>query len=362
MFGSMSSGWRQDVNKMARGYFRTGDATTDGILNLLVADPDASLITLFDPCVGEGISMHALQQHIGPAAQSFGVEIDASRYLKAAEKIDHAYHGDATALTASSGWASCLWFNPPYGTTKIRDKAVRWESVFWSDHASRLAVGGLLIAILPDYLFWREDPQLAAYFARFLEPGKTRVFRAAEDTFKQIVIIGYRRDRMGNSVVEPDVALQQSLLNPDSDFPSLPAEPVPTDEAFLVPAGRIPDIIRTSQLTEEAVQVALSKDDGSFLKEVDAYFAAQNAASDAFVSVAPISDGHIPSLLASGGLNGIVEDADGRYLVRGIVQTVAEKKERETDSEKSTCSETVWKHETRIMAWDLTSHELLIMK
>ena len=352
---SLSSGARQDANKLARGYYRTDDKTTLGILHAIAAkDPEKPLF-LLDPCCGEGIVAHDIAEHLGNT-RTYGAEIDGERFLKASEKMDRVVHGDALYLTANQSWAGLMFFNPPYGTTQTKSAGkevnIRLEELFWIRHASRLVTGGLLIAVLPDYLFFRESRKLAEQFANYLSDD-TIVYRAKTAQFKQIVIIGHRRDRQ--RFPTPNLDLRNLLLNHDADLPSLPQEPL--SSPFLAPAGHAPDIFHASSLTTEAVSVAISNDN-SFDKELERMFLSETISGTRFRSVAAIREGHIPALLASGGLDRIVQAEQGAYMVRGTVNTVIEVTDGEA-TENSTKTISTRKHETRIMAWDLSTFDLI---
>lgn len=381
MFTSLSSGARQDNNKIARGYYRTDDETTERICNLLrPKNPDEKMV-IFDPCAGEGIALLAVKKHLGENCTTYGVELDGERYVSSYNKLDRVLHGDSNYLVASSAWAGLMWFNPPYGAVKNgNDKKVRLERLFWSSHASRVVPGGVLVAILPDYLFYREDAQMADFFSRYLEPGTWSVYRAAEDQFRQIVIIGYRRQKKENTVSEPDVILRNLLLNRQDDLPELPT--VAADEPYLVPTSKDPEIFRMNSVTKETVCMVLPKDK-SFMRGVEMVLQAEHCNRQRFSSVAPVREGHIPVLMAAGGLDGFVQDDSGHYLVRGTVMTVIHVDNKESLEAKKQANErarqkrmgenpdgyrahsvvsenssqittiTTRKHETHIMAWDI---------
>lgn len=393
MFTSLSSGARQDHNKISRGYYRTDDETTERICHLLRPKTPDEKMVIFDPCSGEGIALLAAKKHLGDHCTTYGIELDGERYVSSYNKLDKVLHGDSNYLVASASWAGLMWFNPPYGSTKNgNNKTVRLERQFWGSHASRVIPGGVLVAILPEYLFYREDAQMADFFSRYLEPGTWSVYQAAEDQFQQIVIIGYRRRKMENTVSEPDVKLRNLLLNQQDDLPELPRQAV--DHPYLVPTSKDPEIFRMNSVTKETVAMVLPKDK-NFMREVEMVLQAEHSSRQRFSSVAPVREGHIPVLMAAGGLDGFVQDDSGHYLVRGTVKTVlhvdtkesleAKKRAKENASQKpeirvdsgknlggyhvqSSVSDrpsqittiTTRKHETHIMAWDIQHYFDLI--
>lgn len=376
MFGSLSAGARQDNNKRARGYYRTDDKTTQGICHVLGLRAHTQHITLFDPCCGEGIVLSDLQQFLTACTEdpvsidSYGMEIDGQRYLASCEKLTQVLHGDALYGIASSAWASLLFFNPPYGSTKRGEKSVRLEQLFWEQHANRLMPGGVLCAVLPRYLFFRDAPVMTDWLARYLEPGQTRIYRASTDQFQQIVILGYRRNSKDTFVREPDPALR-ILLDPDATYPDLPSEYLDTP-LYEIPEGRTPDVFRINALSRETVQHTLEgKAAKAFFQEFKMFLVTEHATQQKLRSVGPLREGHIPALLASGGLDGIVADDNNQYLVRGTVKTVMDTKEADPEKNQDTeenggsgsknhkVTVTTRRHETRIMAWDMNTYELL---
>ncbi|MDA8153743.1 MAG: DUF6094 domain-containing protein [Acidithiobacillus sp.] len=357
MFSTLSSGERQNHNKLARGYYRTDDSTTQGICHALALQGDKAV--LFDPCCGEGIVASDLQKYLGEdECTTYGVEIAGERFKKSAAILQNVLHGDALYLVASSSWASLLFFNPPYDWVKVKDKRLRLEQLFWEAHSSRLIPGGVLVAVLPDYLFYRDAPRMAEFFSNYLQKGTTLVYRADTDKFKQIVVIGYRKKSEAGKALDPDIDLRNLLLTPDAELPALPKEPLATP--FLIPDGRTPDTFRINHLTKEYVEMVLAKNP-QFDKEVQQFLQTQNALSQKLRSVRQLRDGHIPALLASGGLDGHLEDEQGRFLVRGTVQTVMEVLEgaEAEETQKKTVTTSVRKHITQILAWDLSNFQLI---
>ena len=394
MFTSLSSGPRQDHNKISRGFYRTDDVTTERICHLLRPKTPDEKMVVFDPCSGEGTALLTVKEHLGEHCTTYGIELDGERYISSYNKLDKVLHGDSNYLVASAAWAGLMWFNPPYGSAKNgNNKTFRLERQFWGSHASRVVPGGVLVAILPEYLFYREDAQMADYFSRYIDAGTWSVYRAAEDQFQQIVIIGYRRQKTENTVSEPDIKLRTILLNQQDDLPELPMGPV--DQPYLVPSTKEPEIFRMNSLTHETVAMVLPKDK-NFTREVEMVLQAEYSSHQQFSSAAPVREGHIPVLMAAGGLDGFVQDDSGRYLVRGTVKTVlhvdtkesleAKKMAKEearqqseipvdtgktrggyhvmpsvSDSPSQITTITTRKHETHIMAWDIQNNFDLII-
>lgn len=352
---STSAGWRSDHNRKQLGYFRTDDETTDRILAMLVKSGEYQP-HVYDPCCGEGIALAAATSYL--EGISYGVEYDASRFLEAVPRVDHLLHGDAIAeFYGSAKWAGLMWFNPPYDTVTRQDgSTIRLERLFWEKHADRLMKGGVMVAILPDYLFDRA-PDMPGMFSRYFAGSQVHVYRTPDQTFKQLVIIG-KRSTSDNPSAERNLELAellQAIAHHETDVPELPK--VGSGPTLVVPVGCAPANFEVYTLSPTAIQHLVSTHLADHLKHLDQVLQPPEA-HQRRRSVMPLREGHVPALLASGGLNGIVEDEHGRYLVRGIARRILKTAETvESDSETHTNRQvetTVHTWGTSIAAWDLT--------
>ena len=359
---SLSRGWRQDVNTESLGYFRTDDETTRRIARLISVPDVADNLILYDPCCGEGIALSALQQKFG--GSSFGIEYDAERFHSAAQCVDTVLHGNAIGdLYASSQWASLMLFNPPYGDTTIQtggqQVATRLEGQFWQYHADRVVRGGLVIAILPDYLFNRL-PQMARLFAHYFNGQPWGLWRAATSKFKQIVFIGHRTiDKNGFDPQIMDLLL--AVAEGKADVPVLPENP---DPLFPVPAGVPPAHFETFKITSEYISEVLARFDDEAMRQDITQALTANFERKRARSIMPLRDGHIPAVLASGLLDGYVADEGGRFLVKGMAHRVQIHMAGEvSDSEASAGVRSrqiyISKTITMCYAWNTETNELI---
>jgi hypothetical protein len=354
---SLSHGWRQDVNVAALGYFRTDDETTRRILAMISVPSDVNP-TIFDPCAGEGIAIAAVQGHCG--GTSYAIEYDQQRYIELAQCVDVPVHGDAISEFYGSGkWASILWFNPPYGSTTVvrasGEESIRLEQQFWERQSDRLQRDGLLVCIVPDYLF-RDSPSMARMLSHYLGDGQPwGVWRAATNQFKQLVIIGNRAQNSFNR----NTLVEETLLAISSGNADVPPLPVHPAKQFTVPQGIHPGTFEVHSLTQTAVESMLAKiDDTGFLAEIDQALTPPSARARQR-SIMPLRDGHIPAVLASGLLDGYVEDEDGRFLVKGIARrTVTERNVLAKGEHIISKMVSIHRAETIVFAWDVDSLEL----
>lgn len=349
---------RQDANTVKLGYFRTDDETLRRLSRIIrPASPDGEYNHVIDPACGEGLALAALSRAWGNS-KSYGIEYDAERFKASANRLDTVLHSDAlSGVYLSSGWAGAMLFNPPYGDTLHDKKQTRLESRFWERHASRLVRGGLMVAILPRVLFLRA-PGLVRAMSFFFAGNRVGIYACPTQQYRQVVIIGYRR---ADTSTGQDKALHERLVQIGTGEFTPPELPESLAEPFPFPPGHAPVNFDALHLTREMVELALARESDATLNRVEADLAAQTADRTRRPSVMPLRQGHIPILLAAGGLDGIVRDDQGAFLVKGSVKRVAIENtdNHETESEsgstrnvRTVTTRYVW--QTRIMAWDIT--------
>lgn len=184
-------------NFVKNGYFPTDSTTLARVFSALdVAGLNARII---DPCCGEGCALAEAATHLqglGCAVKSFGVEIDAERAWHAKTVLDTVAHADVHDVMATQRSFGLLFLNPPYGDV-VSDKAAigtqgvkgdRHEKIFCRRAFQLLQFGGVLVLIVPYYVF---DNELATLIARNFE--RVSVYMAPEQQFKQAVLFGVKR-------------------------------------------------------------------------------------------------------------------------------------------------------------------------
>lgn len=356
----LTHGWRQDINYAKLGYFRTDDETTQRIASALRPSEceQRDAITLLDPCCGEGLAAAFLGQ--AWEATTFGVEYDEDRYQAAHQRLDHVLNADALGGTfTSNAWASVMLFNPPYGDARKEregDKSARLEALFWESWAKKLKRGGVMIAILPVGVF-AKAPGLVRAMSHFFSGQRFAIYRAAEDTYRQVVIIGYRAEEKGG---QPNAAFVRQigrLANGEFTPEILPES---MDDPFVIPDSEPPQTWDALVLTEAMAENAVANEDDSAIMKIEEELAMSQKRYTQNPSVVPLRQGHIPQLLAAGGLDGIIKDKDSTLLVKGVVRrkgvksAVVSDHESADDSSSRTTTTTIYKWETVIHAWDIT--------
>lgn len=328
-------------NTIKNGYFPTDEITLARILGAL--DVGAGRIRLLDPCCGEGVALAEVKNHLaecGAVATAYGVEFDAERARHAKTLLDRVVHADIADVFVSARSQGLLFLNPPYGHlvadkagTGDRAKADRLEKMFFRRTVSYLQFGGVMVLIVPHYVF---DAEFAALIARNFKDVK--VFMAPEQQFKQAVLFGVKRRSD-----TPDGHLVKQLLQVGAGElpPQLPVQW--PDEPYLVPGAGEGEFAFNSitldpeQLADEVGRLAKH----TLWPQLGTTFV--TASLPPRRPVRPLSRWHLALALAAGQISGVVTSADGRkLLIKG--DTFKDKRTEVSVSERDDGSST----ETRV--------------
>jgi hypothetical protein len=184
-------------------YYRTPDhllPAACGLLSVRADEPKEQRAVVCDPCAGEGVALAAVcaslaAQVPGLAVGAYACELEATRFRATKRAVEWTYrggvaHGDAFCLRAPpTPGAGVLFDNPPYHDREPGADG-RLEVRFVRRTLPLLAVGGVLLLLVPHYsLADMVDP-----LARELED--VRCFRFPDDdfaVFKQVLLVGRRR-------------------------------------------------------------------------------------------------------------------------------------------------------------------------
>lgn len=302
-------------NYAKNGYYPTDAETMAAILPALVPADDRQ-IKILDPCCGEGTALAEIKQALGAdRTLAYGVEIDRERAYNAKSLLDHVIHGDMQRCQVEKRAFGALFLNPPYGLlmtdraqTGFSDKnEKRLEQLFLRLSLQSLKIGGVMVLIIPDTCLNPAMSEIIA--ANFID---VRVFRAATDRFRQLVILGIRTKRRTTGLA--------------------PVLPKGDDGAYVISDETAPVI--NNMALEGAYNVP--GDDQSVKKfftyeiedeQLGAEIARFPCLWDQFEhrfrrrELAPrrplrkLSKWHLSLMLASGELSGIIEAKNGRRLL-----------------------------------------------
>lgn len=337
-------------NFVKNGYFPTDDETLSRILGALA--PSEGRIQVFDPCCGEGTALANLAYGLAngfldqldepPVVESFGVEFDAERALHAKKLLDRAIHADVQDVIVKPKTVGMLFLNPPYGfglrddTSDRRvdqgaERTERMERTFLKRCAPVLAIGGVLIYIIPYYAL---DDEIRTYLARnFID---LRFFMAPEQQFQQCVVMGVKR-----APGHPSKDVLAMLADAQSGKLKDWVLPEQQDKRYTVPAGHVPFEFRAVRIDGPQLEEELERWRSSLLwTGFDTCF--NQLRSAARRPLREMTKWHLALALAAGQVTGCIRSKEGRVLlIKGDTFKKKERRVEQQADEKGNVSETV---------------------
>lgn len=302
-------------NFIKNGYYPTDAETTSRILSAIEPAP-AGQMRILDPCCGEGVALAEVREHLGRVqTEAFGVEYDEERAWHSKQLLDRCIHGNFQEVIVARRQFGLLFLNPPYGdlvadrsgVSEDRSGRKRLEKVFYQLSYPLLVFGGVLVLIVPHYVLDREfSTWLSLHFDHI------RVYRAAEQRFKQVVVLGVRR-RAAEAVASADARKRLEAAGAGEGLQELPERWC--EDYYRVPASSgeakfALGVVEPRQLADEISRLPTLWD------QFDLRFAHAEQAHRR--PLRGLSRWHLALALAAGQVSGEVRAADGRvYVVKG---------------------------------------------
>jgi len=306
------------------GYYPTPTYVVQKIKQLLQIEKRARLI---DTCCGEGEALSLLAQ--GTGAETYGVELDKERYLKAKQRLNHVLWCDSlNELICTREAFSLLWLNPPYDTEEggELDEKERLELVFLKKHFPLLQRRGILILIIP-------YNQLARSLS-FLRTKCTEisVYRFPDDLFwqfKQIVLIAVK-DRPDRAELEKNDSLIQLASFTWSGRAYETLDSIEDAEVrYHVPESEKEKITFKSTRLDPEEAVKLVKKSPLWKQLKQSLLSSRRMTN--IRPLMPLREGHLAMLLASGMMNGEVKGKGReRLIIKGTVKKEQDQREERT--------------------------------
>jgi len=316
------------------GYYPTPINVVEDLKKIINIQPKARLL---DTCCGEGQALSIIAK--GTETETFGVELDRQRSKKAQEVLQQIVWGDALyEFRASKKAFGLLWLNPPYDNVEVdlEQKIERLEKQFLSKHWDYLQDRGVLVYIIPfDVL-----KKVASFFYRRCTNLNVLSFPWSDyQKFKQIVLLCAKPksgQRPGHDEVKKNIELLESVCR--NEFSEVPENLDNTDEAveagirYHVPAAAEIDNFyfwsRRFNPDQAIKQVKMSAVRNRVVKIV-----LPVTTTNKVQTLAPLREGHIAMLLASGMMNGeIIGDDNKKLIVKGSAKKIKQKTTEENDS------------------------------
>ncbi len=330
------------------GYYPTPPRVVEMIASLAQARTvtrGEHTLRILDPCCGAGDALAQLAACIerpdGALVETYGVELHAERAKEAESRLDHALGTDLFQTSIANGAFGMLFLNPPYDQDAGDDR--RTEQSFLRQTTRYLAVGGLLVFVVPLQRLRESERYLASHYARlrvwaFPEPER--------EAFGQVVVTGTRKADVQYDQYAA-VALRQAL---EGDLEELRQHRYPVYNA---PATADGEVLFATRTVDPVAAAEESRRSGLWVSTTvtDALWPAEDQRTRPLM---PLRRGHLAMLVAAGFLDNLQLEADGvRILVKG--QTHKDMVLVETTPEKETFRERL---RTTVVALDLDSGEV----
>lgn len=301
------------------GYYPAHRDAVQGICRHLRPDDNRpDMMTMLDPCAGEGRAALEIAHHLDMEANRiYCVELDAGRAAKTRELMPSArVLGPASFMSTriTPGSMSLVYCNPPFDVELGGGK--RQEQTFAEDSTRALRSGGVLVLVMP-YSAIRHNSDFKDLLDNCFEDARIFRFPEGKDefgtdrrAFQEIVYFGKKRraflDQDGKGY------LGRAALGYRD-----PADVVGTlDYSLTVPSAHAPASFARFELTDPEIAAALLK------SPLIRHLAPPN---DRKTKRPPcdLGAGHIALLLASGLLDGVIYPPDEPpHVVRGTARKV----------------------------------------
>ena len=306
------------------GYYPTPPVVVNHLKNGISLSGEGTFRFL-DTCAGEGEALGLLADGLGPAVETYGVELDETRVKKSAQRLNRVVWGDAlTELRVSIRAFSLLWLNPPYDWDS--GGGSRLEARFLDGHLKYLMPKGWLFFIIPHVALKSVKASLSR-----LSNLQIYAFPDPEyGVFKQLVVVGQKTP---TSKSDEQLAMIEEIawLTSARAWESLPkTSEIPQGLIILPPSppGPLAFASERTDMGRAADLVAKSP----LWKEFEVTTAAESLRK--IQPLAPLRMGHQTTLLVGGFMDGELKSKGRRLVVKGSAKKKADAETEVTDTHK----------------------------
>lgn len=342
------------ASQIKMGFYPTPDKVIEQIRELIEFTEGSRCI---DTCCGEGEALEMLTKDY--PVETYGIELDKERSKRAKSRLNNVLNCDSlyeTYITNNS--FDLLFLNPPYDwevKAEESEDAIKTEKKFLQFHLRFLHSKGLLVYIIP-------FNSLRFTYRLFLRLKDLRVLAFPEDEykkFKQVVVIGKSSSLSGPSVINANRAMLQNIIkyvDPETAYQSLW-----TTETILRSDYR-PFYIVEKNNVELKNFLSTKVDPEEVFDDVQKSSLYSDFEKQLTVkkvgSIQPLSmlrNGHLAMLLASGVMNGKLENEKYSLIVKGNIESFMEQsievdEDDSNDSRREYITETkVYKVQVRVL-------------
>lgn len=307
-------------NYAKNGFYPTDEKSLERILNFL--DVDRGFYRLIDPSIGEGVALAEMKNHLlekgADKIETYGVELNKERATHAISCTDHVLHSDYFQTSISHNQFDLMLFNPPYGDL-IADSTVmhagekRLEKKFFRTSVGLLRNGGVVVMLLQ---YTSLDKNFAERIARNFD--NIQIFKAADPTFKQVIIFGKKSKSHGAKA-----HVVKRILSARDNIESISVIPEIAVNAYTLKSTLQdkPITFRTLQVTEDLILEEFKKNQNLLWSDFDSLF--NQRSSHIPQPVMMPSSWHMAMAVVAGCVDGFVEnEKNEQFLIKGSVRKV----------------------------------------
>jgi hypothetical protein len=307
-------------NKLLSGFYAFPTRQGEYLAQLLKQEEGKT--AWLDPTCGEGEILKQLSTHLksdSTEIQTYGVEIDKGRALKAEQNLDHVMNCPIESMVIQNDAFGLVFLNPPYDFTikgAEDEKAERKEFIELQRGTRYLVGNGVLCYVIPSYRF--ADKQIARFLATHFE--RSAIMRFSDEDYndyKQCVFIGHKKTSV---VKKTNEKMMEFFLNMDSEeFVLNNVTPIPEfigEVEWVIPATNKEIKTFYSRLENKSDYYEGIRKSVGFEG-----FKNRTKPKELVIGgdpILPINQGQNALLLASGACNGLLGKGPTLHLVQGM--------------------------------------------
>ena len=306
------------MNNIKMGYYPT-DPDNISLILKGVQFPEGVATNLLDPCCGCGKALRQMAE--GNNCYTYGVELDGARADEAQTRLHRVGFGSFFFSQVSANAFHLLFLNPPYlSVLNESGGRARYEKRFLIESLGALAIGGLLVYVIP---YYRLTPDICRVLTDNFENLSLWRFTDAEfKRFKQTAILGTRKKR---DVVPQDTQWLEWFSTHPGSIPCLTELP---EGRYALPAKPLEvKTFRGEKFNEKELERQLSHSD-SFQRMM----ARSELDSGVKRPPLPLSISQIGLIGGSGLINGLIECGTPHVIKGRIVKVTRNETEEQFDA------------------------------
>lgn len=286
------------VARIKLGYYPLPPAEGERIRRLLQLSDGVDAL---DPCAGTGAALLQLTENAG--VRCHGVELDADRAATCEASGIRTIHGNLFDVQAKNGAFSLLYLNPPYDSEVTAFGNRRMEMLFLQKTHRWLAVGGVLVMVVPHERLQGCVDILAEAFTEF---GIHRLTDPECERFDQVVLFAVRTRIKGADYEQNRARLLSKVWT--KDLPSLTGDEAP----YSVPSSAGASLEYRGIPLDEAEDAILASSAWAKVRP----FLLPGEELSVGRPITPLHSGHVGLLCTAGLLNGVFGSGADRHIAR----------------------------------------------